>query len=243
MFYRLCIWYALLTPLFRCPSKLSDLNESSPRVCKPYLVVRSHVEPHILPYYNIYAAPYVDLARPYVSVVNEQVYVPATTLARKNFDKYGAPAWNQARAYGEERWGAHVVPHLELAQDSVNKIYMSKFDPYVQHAVLVVSPYYKKASDAAAFTYGNYLIPLYVQSSPFIGKTYTSGQEILTTQVLPYAHGSWLSAVYFANSQLWPKVTGLYSENVEPQLVKIGERLASYREGKKLRASVEEADT
>lgn len=205
-------------------------------------MVRSYVEPRILPYYNTYAGPYVDITRPYVSAVNEHVYAPAANLARERFDKYGAPAWDQARAYGEEHWEAQVVPRLQLAQDSVTGIYTSNVDPYVQHVVLVASPYYKKASDAVAFTYGNYVIPLYAQSSPFIGKTYTSGQEILATQVLPYAHGSWSSVVYFATSELWPKVTGLYSQNVEPQLVKIGERLASYREGKRLRASVEEVD-
>lgn len=211
-------------------------------MCKPYLVARSHVEPHLHPYYDTYAAPYVDIARPYASVVNEHVYVPAAKLAKDGYDKYGAPAWEQARTYGEEHWETLVVPHLEFAQDTVNDVYASKVNPYVQPAVLAVSPYYTKANDAVAATYKNYVVPFYVQATPFIGKTYDSGQQILTTTVFPYAQGSWSSAVYFANSELWPRVTGLYSENVEPQLVKIGERLASYREGKKLRASMEDTD-
>ncbi|BAE65281.1 unnamed protein product [Aspergillus oryzae RIB40] len=59
---------------------------------------------------------------------------------------------------------------------------------------------------------------------------------------MPYAQTSWSSVVYFVNSWLWPQVTGLYSENVEPQLVKIGQRLASYREGNQLRKVVDEVD-
>ncbi|BCR89196.1 uncharacterized protein ACHE_50394A [Aspergillus chevalieri] len=240
---RLSIWYALLTPFFRCPSQLSDLNELSPRVCKPYLVVRSHIEPHVLPYYHLYAAPYVDSARPYVTLFNEQVYSPAATYAKQGYDKYGAPAWDQAQAYGQEQWDAQVAPRLQSAQDSISRVYKLEVDPHVQHAVLVVSPYYEKASAVAISTYGDYIAPLYTQSRPFIGKTYASGQEILTTTVIPHAQHSWSTVIYFVNSSLWPKVTGLYSENVEPQLVKIGQRLASYREGKILRASVDDVDS
>lgn len=240
---RLFIWYALLTPFFRCPSQLSDLNESSPRVCKPYLVVRSHIEPHVLPYYHLYAAPYVDSARPYVTLFNDQVYSPAATFAQQGYDKYGAPAWDQAQAYSQEHWEAQVAPRLQYAQDSISGVYKSDVDPYVQRAVLVASPYYEKASTVAISTYGDYIAPLYTQSHPIIGKTYASGQEALMTTVIPHAQNSWSTVVYFVNSALWPKVTGLYWENVEPQLVKIGQRLASYREGKILRASVDDVDS
>lgn len=205
-------------------------------------MARSHIEPHFLPYYHIYAAPYVDSARPYVSTINEHVYSPAATFARQNYDKYGAPALDQAWTYGEQQWDGQVAPRLQSAQNSVSGLYKSEVDPYVQRAVSVVSPYCEKATAVATSTYGDYIIPLYAQSMPFIGKTYTSGQEVLTTTVMPYAQNSWSSAIYFTNSALWPKITGLYSENVEPQLVKIGQRLASYREGKRLRESTEEVD-
>lgn len=205
-------------------------------------MVRSHIEPHVLPYYHLYAAPYVDSARPYVTLFNEQVYSPAATYAKQGYDKYGAPAWDQAQAYGQEQWDAQVAPRLQSAQDSISRVYKLEVDPHVQHAVLVVSPYYEKASAVAISTYGDYIAPLYTQSRPFIGKTYASGQEILTTTVIPHAQHSWSTVIYFVNSSLWPKVTGLYSENVEPQLVKIGQRLASYREGKILRASVDDVD-
>lgn len=216
-------------------------------------MVRSHIEPHLLPYYHIYAAPYVDSARPYVSVLNEHVYSPAAKWTKQGYDKYGAPAWDQAQAYGQAHWEAQVAPHLKYAQEKVGGVYNSEVDPYVQHAVQVVSPYYEKTSTVITSTYGDYVIPFYKQSAPFIGRTYTSGQEIITTSavhgqemltatIIPHAQNSWSSVVYFANSSLWPKITGLYSENVEPQLIKIGQRLASYRDGKRLRESVEDVD-
>ncbi|KAJ5591568.1 uncharacterized protein N7459_001937 [Penicillium hispanicum] len=240
--YRLFIWYTLLTPFFWCPSNLSDLNNSSPRVCKPYLIARSHVVPHIAPYYDAYAAPYIEHARPYVEVVNQHVYTPASKIAYAGYDKYGAPAWQHAQAYGTAQWETRVSPQIKAAQDKAHQLYMTEVDPYVQQGVAVVSPYYQKATHAAFTVYWDHLVPFYTRSQPFIGKTYATGHTILTTQVMPGAQYTWSSIVYFANSSLWPQITGLYSEQVEPQLVKIGQRLASYREGKRLRSVIEDMD-
>ncbi|GIJ88545.1 hypothetical protein Asppvi_007469 [Aspergillus pseudoviridinutans] len=240
---RLCIWYVLLAPIFRCPSHRSELNESSPRVCKPYLVVRSHIEPYVLPYYDRYGAPYVEIARPYVQVVNERVYTPAATVARRGYDQYGAPALDRARGYGQQQWEAQVIPRLQYVKESATGLYNSEVAPYVQRAKDVVFPYYNKVNGAIITVWDGYVFPVFARSRPFIGKTYVSGQNVLATTVLPYAQSTWSSVIYFANSALWPKLTGLYSENVEPQLVKIGQRLASYREGRRLRKVMDEADS
>ncbi|KAJ5964787.1 uncharacterized protein N7479_004663 [Penicillium vulpinum] len=240
---RLCIWYALATPFLRCPSHLADLTETSPRVCKPYLIARSHVEPYVTPHYDIYVAPYVDQARPYVEVLNQRVYTPASKVAKSGYEKYGAPALEQAQAYGVEQWQLQVTPRLQTAQNKVHQLYLAEIDPYVQQSVAVVSPYYQKANTVVHTVYQGHLVPLYARSKPFIEKAYSTVQGILTTHVMPGAQYTWSSAVYYANSSLWPHVTGLYSEQVEPQLVKIGQRLASYREGKRLRAVIEDADS
>ncbi|CAG8104538.1 unnamed protein product [Penicillium nalgiovense] len=246
---RLCIWYTLVTTFLRCPSRLADLTETSPRVCKPYLIARSHVEPYMTPYYDIYAAPYVDQARPYVDqarpyveVFNQQVYTPASKVAKSGYEKYGAPGLKQAQVYGIEQWQHQVTPRLQAAQDKMHQLYLTEIDPYVQQSVAVVSPYYQWVNTAVLNVYQGHLVPFYARSKPFVGKAYSTGQDVLTTHVLPGAQYTWSSAVYFANSSLWPHVTGLYSEQVEPQLVKIGQRLASYREGKRLRAVVEDVD-
>ncbi|KAB8231783.1 uncharacterized protein BDW43DRAFT_133237 [Aspergillus alliaceus] len=240
---RLCIWFILLTPFFRCPSQLSNLNDSSPRVCKPYLVARSYIEPHVLPYYSNYGAPYVEKARPYVLVINEKVYTPAANVAKLGYDKYGAPALDKAQTYGSQQWEKQVVPLLQTARDATSELYSAKVAPHVQRATAIVSPYYQKANSAFHSACVNHVQPFLARSRPFIGKTYTSGQNILTTTVVPYAQNTWSSVVYFMHSWLWPRVTGLYSANVEPQLVKIGQRLASYREGKQLRNVVDEVDS
>ncbi|KAL3444881.1 hypothetical protein BJX65DRAFT_166126 [Aspergillus insuetus] len=240
---RLCIWYFLLTPFFRCPSHESDLTESSPRICKPYLTAKSYVEPHVAPYYNAHAAPYVDAARPYVRVLNEKVYTPASNIAKQGYEAYGAPALDRAQVYGQQQWDANVVPHIQTAKTKANDWYEVQVAPHVQQVTNTVSPYYQKVYGAYWTTLDGYVLPFVATYRPFIGKTYASGQEILTTTVLPYAHSTWYHTVYFVNNSVWPKISNLYSENVEPQLVKIGQRLASYREGKRLRSATDEVES
>ncbi|KAJ5171842.1 hypothetical protein N7492_004435 [Penicillium capsulatum] len=244
---RLCIWYTLLTPFLRCPSNPEELTETSPRVCKPYLIGRSYVEPYITPYvtpyYETYAAPYVDQARPYIEVFHAQVYTPTYTIVQSGYEKYGAPAWQQAQVYGAEQWKIQVTPRVQAAQDKLHQLYLAELDPYVQRGKAVVSPYFQKANTVMFTVYWDHLVPFYTRSQPFIGKTYSTGQQVLVTHVVPGVRYTWSSVVYFANSSLWPHVTGLYSEQVEPQLVKISQRLASYREGKRIRSAVEDTDS
>ena len=198
----------------QCPSHLSDLRDSSPKVCKPYLVARSHIEPYIAPYYNAYAAPYVDKSRPYVEAFDQHVYTPTAKIAQVAYRKYGAPAWQQTQAYGAAQWKVHITPQIQLIKDQSYRLYMDQIDPYMQQGLTIVSPYYQRAKGAALAVYRDVLVPFYTWSQPFLGMTYNKSQEVLTTHVMPCARYTWSSVVYFTNSSLWPQITGLYSEKV-----------------------------
>lgn len=184
----------------------------------------------------------MDLVRPYANSLHEQVYSPVAKVAKSGYDTYGAPTIARAQAHGKKRWETEAVPRLRSAQASVSEIYEANVGPHVKRAAAVIKPHYDDVSGRVRQLYSVYVLPSYNRTRPFIGKTYSSGQVILVDNVLPFTHRVWSSIVYFINTTLWPSVTGLYSENVEPQLVKIGERLASYREGKKLRTVVDEVE-
>ena len=80
---------------------------------------------------------------------------------------------------------------------------------------------------------------MYIASRPHVEKAYTFGHKLTTEIGLPYAKRAWSSAVVFIDRTIWPQLRILYGENVEPQLVRIGERLGRYRDGKKLKAAME----
>ncbi|KAK2789477.1 hypothetical protein FQN53_001924 [Emmonsiellopsis sp. PD_33] len=240
---RLFIWYSLITTIFRCPSNLSGLDNSSPRLCKPYLVVRSHVEPHISPYYETYGAPYIETVRPYAKTFNEKIYTPTANFATRSYHSYGAPHVQKGVVYANKQWDTVVTPQLDSLQTSVINVYKSSVEPHYTHAVMLVKPYYQATSTHFDNAWQAYILPFYNHAKPVIGKAYSSTYDTAVNTVFPYSKKAWSSVILLINDTLLPGITGLYFENVEPQLVRIGEKLASYREGRKLGAGVEETES
>lgn len=62
------------------------------------------------------------------------------------------------------------------------------------------------------------------------------------TTGIPYARSAWASTLVLFDRTVWPQLRVIYGENIEPQLVRIGERLGRYRDGRKLKAAVDEID-
>ena len=235
------VWYIVLTALFRCPTSFTDLTEDSPRVCKPYLTARSHVAPYIEPYYNSYAAPHVDKVKPYVERFNREIYTPSFDYGKQTYDTYGAPKVEQIREFGQEQWEKIVKPQLDTAQFQAKKQYESNLAPHVSKASAAAAPYYTSSRDGVTQIYSAHVLPAFEASRPYVERSYAVGHQVFIDTGLPYVTTAWEYTAAFFNRTLWPKLRVLYGENVEPQLVRIGERLGRYRDGKRIRAVLEEA--
>ena len=238
---RLTVWYVILVALFQCPSSTGDLSDSSPRICKPYLNTRAQVQPYIQPYYDTYAGPYVEKARPYVEQAHERIVAPASSIALANYEKYAAPRLEQARVYGLLQWQKAIIPHLEQAQKSASELYEANIAPHVKKASSVAEPYYGAAKDNAINVHQRHIMPAIEMSKPHLGKAYNTTRDFTLSTGLPFAQKTWYTIVAFVDGTLWPKVKGLYGDNVKPQLVMISERIAKYQEGRKLKAAMDEA--
>lgn len=243
MVSRLLVWYTVITALFRCPSSFDNLNEGSPKVCEPYLSVRSHVAPYLEPYYKSYAAPHVEKVRPYVAKFNQEIYTPSLAYGKQSYDTHGAPRVQQARAYGQEQWANIVKPQIDTAQAQVKKQYDSNLAPQVNKASAAAAPYYAFSRHSISEIYNTYILPTLETSRPYAESTYAFGHKLTVETGLPYAQSAWSSTVVLFDHTIWPKLRVLYGNNVEPQLVRIGERLGRYRDGKKLKAVMEEDDS
>ncbi|KAH7412995.1 hypothetical protein BKA64DRAFT_740737 [Cadophora sp. MPI-SDFR-AT-0126] len=236
---RILTWYSIITILFRCPSTVDLLTDTSPRICKPYFQVRSVIAPHLEPYYNTYAAPYVDAARPYYATLDKRVISPATALGTK----YGAPRVAQAQAFGQAQWEKNVQPQVQRYQAVLKEKYDQTVGPHVDKAVAATSPYYEIAKTSAQQTYYEQILPTYTAVHPYALQGYSLANDFAVNTALPYSKWAWTAGVVFLDRTVWPQIRILYGENVEPQLVRIGERLGRYRDGKKLKAVVEDIDS
>lgn len=229
-----------MTALFRCPSSIADLTEQSSSVCKPYLTARGCVSPYLEPYYNTYAAPYVDSARPYVESFDKRLLGPSIKYGNQTYQVYGAPRVAEIRSYSTRRWRETVKPQWEASQKQAKNQYDATLAPQVAKVSAVVEPYYTSSREQLTTMYNNHLLPAYTVARPYAEKAYSVAHIAVMETGLPYLQATWKSSVRFVDRTLWPKMRILYGLNVEPQLIRIGERLGRYRDGKRLRAAMEE---
>lgn len=221
---RLFTWYSILSILFRCPATLEECTDASPRICKPYFQLTHAVSPHVEPYYHAYAAPYLELARPYYETVDQRLLSPSWAYATK----HGSPRVAQAQAFGKEKWEKTLQPELVKYQALAQAKYGQTLAPHVNQLSATVAPYYEVARTNALQTYHDYLLPGYVFVQPYAQQGYTAASTFTTETAVPSAVWAWNKTLVFLDGTVWPHVRSLYTENVEPQLLKIGQRLGRY---------------
>ncbi|PPJ54397.1 hypothetical protein CBER1_07761 [Cercospora berteroae] len=231
---KLFIWYALYQIVFHCPSSQSQVDDDTNHVCKAYLQGRDFVTPYAQPYYDEYLAPYVRQAQPYYDVANEKVYKPAYSA----YETYAAPRVAQAQVLSQQQWEKTIKPQLDVAQKQVGKQYQQSLAPHVKKATDVVQPYYDGVVNSAADIWQLELEPVYRKTAPYAEKVYQQGQAFAVNTALPQAQFVGSTAWSFWTRNIWPRIRILYGENVEPQLMRITERLGRYKDGKKLEAEI-----
>ena len=236
----MAVWYAILTIAFQCPSSPQDLTSTSPQVCRPYLAAKSYLQPHVQPYYDIYASPYVEKARPYADLANRRLIRPATKIGRINYDKYAAPQLESAKLYALAQWDKSIVPRLHQAQKQAKVIYQAKLGPHVDKVSNIIAPYFSTAQKITLDVYQHRLLPAFEYSQPWIQKGYNTSKAFVLDTAYPFGRHAWSNAVIFFDGTFWPLLKGLYIDNVRPQLVMISERIAKYQESRKLQAAVDD---
>lgn len=240
---RLTTWYLIITMLFRCPSSLTGLNDSSPYVCAPYLQGRAYVAPYLDPYYESYVAPHVEKVKPYADRFEKQVYAPAAKFTADKYAVYGAHRVEQVKAYSNAQWDKSVRPQLQTAQDKVKGQYDLYLRPHVKTASDAASPHYSQVKASLDEIYHLSVLPAYEASRPYLRKARAHGHHVVVNIIFPNVRLAQEATVAFLMRTVWPQVRVLYGDNVEPQLVRISERLGRYRDQQKMESVVDAIDT
>ncbi|KAK3341052.1 hypothetical protein B0H65DRAFT_474421 [Neurospora tetraspora] len=214
---RLVTWYTILTILFRCPASLKDCDKSSPRICKTYFEVKQTVLPHVEPYYTAYAAPYVNR---YYHVVDQKAIAPALA--------YAQPRIQKAQAYTKTHWQKTLQPQLVKYQKLAKTRYEQSVGPHVKQLSTAAGPYYEIARTNALQTYHDVVVPSYHFVEPYAHKGYKAASAFAASTVLPSTRWAWNKTNLFLDGTVMPHLRVIYSENVEPQLLKIGQRLGRH---------------
>ncbi|KAI1434888.1 hypothetical protein GGR50DRAFT_361682 [Xylaria sp. CBS 124048] len=232
---RLLTWYSIIIILFQCPASLDACDESSSKICKPYFHIKHAVAPHVAPYYDAYAAPYVELARPYYAAFDSKVVAPG----RVQVVKYAGPRLAQVQGYGRAQWEKNVQPQILKYQALAKAEYDRAISPYVDQAATTLAPYYDIARTKALQTYHEFLVPTYTFVQPYATQGYDTAYRFTKHAVIPSTIWLWNRTYAFIDSAVWPHVRDVYILKVEPQLIRIGERLGRY---KRIRTFPEETE-
>lgn len=221
---------------------IEKLTDDSPALCRPYLQIRSRVAPHVEPQYNKYLKPYVDQSRPHVDRFNANVYSPAAAFTKQRYDDYGAPKVAQIQSLSKNAWASTIKPRIELRSKWAKEQYDQKLSKHVNQATEVATPYAMRAKDEVEYIYETTLIPWYDRSLPYMQNAYEQAHYVIIEIVFPYLRTAQRTTYSFVSRNLWPQFVILYGENVEPQLMKISERLGRYKDSKKLEAAVDDME-
>ncbi|KAF1957745.1 hypothetical protein CC80DRAFT_559720 [Byssothecium circinans] len=236
---RLISWYLIVTFVFRCPSSLTKLSESSPQVCKPYLHARSYAAPYLDPYYHAYVAPQVEKVQPYVDLVDQEVYTPVSAFTKDAYATYGAHRVEQAQKYAEAEWSRTVRPQLENVQTQAKGQYDQHLAPHVDKVVEAVHPFYEQTKESLVEIYHLSIYPAYETVLPYARQGYAHGHHIVSHIIFPNVLIAKDASWRFISRTLWPHIRVLYGDNVEPQLVRIRERLGRYKDQQKVESIIE----
>ncbi|KAL2270592.1 hypothetical protein VTJ83DRAFT_2776 [Remersonia thermophila] len=221
---RLLTWYSIITILFRCPPSLDACNDESPRICRPYFHVRNAVAPYLEPYYDAYAAPYADIVRPYYVAVDESLVSPAWAYTKQ----HASPHLQQLQAVVRTRWDTSVQPHVDQYYALAKVWYDETLAPHVAHAAAAAQPYYVTARANVVHVYHGAVVPAYRFAHPHLVDGYRAASAFARDTLVPTAVWAWDKTYAFLNGTVGPHIRAVYTENVEPQLVKIGKRLGRY---------------
>ena len=184
----------------------------------------------------------MDKIRPYVNSFSEKIYTPAAAFTKEQYDTYGAQRVEQAQEYVQDEWNKAIRPQLDVAQAKAKAQYDQYLAPQLQQASGIFVPYYRKAKASSLDKYQNTLLPAYQAALPYAQKGYAQGHHITAHIIFPFVRSVKDSSFAFLSRTLWPQVRILYGDNVEPQLVRIKERLGRYKDGKKLEAAADAVD-
>lgn len=115
--------------------------------------------------------------------------------------------------------------------------------PHVQKASDAVAPYYEQTKESMLEIYHLSILPTYEAVLPYSQQAYAHGHHAVTHVIFPYVRYGKDVSWTFVTRTAWPRLRILYGDNVEPQLVRIRERLGRHRDQQKLESVVDALDS
>ncbi|POS88055.1 hypothetical protein EPUL_000476, partial [Erysiphe pulchra] len=232
-FFRIAFWYFIFTG-FYCPSSLDSTIEDSPRACKVYFQITDLAVPIIQPYFDTYARPHLEPVLPYYVEAHKRLVTPALAFGRK----YGIPLVEKAIVLGKFFWVKFAQPRVEKYYEISYQYIRQNFGPHLDNANKALIIYYDTIKTNILPKYSSIILSYHDAIKPQIIKCFVLAYDVITKNIYPCIKWTVTNGEFFFVRTVQPKLKSLYGESVEPQLLKISERLGKYRNVRKTKSAI-----
>jgi hypothetical protein len=211
---RLFVYYIIYLSIWKCPPR-SEIPDECPGLCRPLHFIFDTLDPYVGPVYDQRVQPHLQVLEPYVNkgIDNYQIYVGPRLSALAD----------------------NVVPPLKRSASRLHHKYLG---PYEQRLVQVyderLGPHVQKASQLADHTYYNYVEPVYLKVSHHAAIAKETFEEKYRPVIVDCSSKALkTSSKYCERAYEWfkvrvgPRLSQLYHNTIEPQLLKISDRVWS----------------
>jgi hypothetical protein len=232
---------------YSCPPN-ARLDPSAPAVCRRVDILTHNALPHLKPYYDTYAEPYLARAQPYLQKGQgyyEQFGAPTLERGQDLWVKQASPRINQGYTTIQEQYSQKVYPVLDrLVLNRSRDVYGKYVDHHVQTAgekyTTLVHPHVQNLQKLSWKLYAERIVPAYKVAAPKVQNAFHMVENKYATVVEPRIHAV-MHLIYRKFEQVVvPRVTILWGVHVQPQLDRIYDNLFRNRESSRAASKIVE---
>ncbi|ORY81552.1 hypothetical protein BCR37DRAFT_47442 [Protomyces lactucae-debilis] len=230
---RAAVLYALYWILYACPSTI-DVN--APAVCRRFNSLKEftvkHAGPHVQPYYEQYAGPYVAKGEQYYAQVHK-VYQkqakPAVDHAGKLYNKHLHPVTAQATQAAKKHYNARLDPVVSKYQKKAQQVYGQYVGKHIATATNTIKPYTDMASTKSQQVYDKVLVPTFHKVSPHVKHAAAIGASTYWQHGHPIVLKLRDALLAFYRTTVLPPMRRAFYKYVEPQLARVSQKLFEFK--------------
>lgn len=231
------ILYALYWILYACPAGVPSAD--APEVFHRYYnlkhLVATKAVPHLQPYYEQYAGPYIAKGKPYydqANVIYGQYAKPVVDKSSSIYSSHVHPVAARSTKAVQTQYRARLGPIVEKYVAEVTNAFEQHIGKHLRTVSskydAVVAPYIALVRKQATGLYNEVAMPIYRKTSPYMQAALNRGKALYLTHGHPRVLDmiSWAGA--FLDTKIMPTIRRFYYIHVEPQVNKITDRFFQF---------------
>lgn len=135
-----------------------------------------------------------------------------------------------------------MQPQITQLYERGYKQYEERLEPTVVELTKLYEPWWRWTKKTTSRQYHTVFIPIYKRSLPYLHHVSRQARHYTINYAIPTIQRGANTATIFVQRHLWPTIRIAWGQHVEPQILKIQAKIASYADGRKMEAAAADLD-